>query len=617
MLRSKMQKNFFKTFLLLAIFFIVPHFAKAADPTTEPVLQQSNLEYVGAFRIPISDMANGAMAFRPAKGNAPDGSLYMQGEYYTGEAPLTAEIKIPAIVNAWNKTLLNTAEAPLQNLTDTTNGNRLNIGTGGSAVPDTWNPRQAGYLVYDNKLIGALVSDYNATVLTHYVANLDWGGGIGFSGFYKVGAPVDGGVSSSGFVGGYMGTIPSEWQSAFGKPAVTGLVATSIASRTSWGPALFAFDPDQLGGVYGSEANPTPATPLVYYDANHPTSTYSSADKVNSVVFPSGSNSVLFFGMKGMSGECYGDGTPNYAEINNQPGDSCDGEIIYPGNSCCYDPNSSSHGDHGYPYVPWVWAYRASDLLDVKNGTKNPWDISPYATWQLELPSGFPPLNITAASYDSATQRIYLSGKGSDKGNSSENPLIYVLHVNLSGGAPQTVFSEAMQVIPTPSLLNSTNITLACQGSGTNCSVQYKWDNQSSFSNYTGPIPAQYGILYAKSTDSNGQGPLEYRAYASSNFPVTINDTLSGSILPNAPIYLTCFGQGLYANCTTAYAWDNDGYSGGSTPAIQAIAPASVGTHVLHYISSDSTGTSPIQSVTYVVGNDTTAPAAPSGLSVQ
>lgn len=614
---KKMRKQIFTAILIPVFFLVFAQNAKSVEPFSEPLLQQSNLEYVGAFRLPITGMYNGAMAFRPATAGALDGSLYMQNDYHGGN-PLTAEIKIPAIVNVWNKTLLNVGTT-LQNLTDTTAGNRLNIGTSGTAVSNTWNPRQAGYLVYNNKLIGTLVSDYNASILTHYTANLDWSGGIGFNGFYKVGNTVDNNVSSSGYVGGYMATIPNEWQSYFGgAPAVTGLVASSIASRTSWGPALFSFDPGQLGGAYGTEVNPTPATPLVYYNSAHPLGDFSWADKINSVVFPDGSGTVLFFGEKGLSGECYGLGTSNYSEVGGpfaEAGHTCNGDAVSINDSCCYDANSHSHGDHGYPYAPFVWAYRATDLLDVKNGVKQPWEISAYTSWQLELPAGFPPINITHAAYDSTTQRIYLSGLGSDRGNSSANPLIYVMHVAFNGTPPQTEISHATQIIPT-SLLSATSITLTCKGSGIGCTIKYRWDNQSSFTTYTDSIPAQYGVLYVQSTDSNGQGPLEYRAYAGENYPITINDTLAGNVSPGSLIYLTCYGLGLWTNCATSYAWDNGSYVG-SNPSIQATVPSSIGTHVLHYKSTDSTGTSPVQSVSYVVGSDATAPDAPSGLSVQ
>ena len=47
----------------------------------------------------------------------------------------------------------------------------------------------------------------------------------------------------TGFVAGYMAAVPPEWQSSLGGPAITGQCCVPIVSRTSWGPAAFAFDP--------------------------------------------------------------------------------------------------------------------------------------------------------------------------------------------------------------------------------------------------------------------------------------------------------------------------------------------------------------------------------------
>ena len=101
-------------------------------------------------------------------------------------------------------------------------------------------------------------------------------------------------------------------------------------------------------------------------------------------VFPEGTRSVLYFGRHGTGPYCYGEGT------------------------VCNDPTSSSKGDHAYPYVSQVWAYDVQDLIAVKNGQKNPWDVMPYATWAFKLPfevtgNGRP----GGVAYDPATQRVF------------------------------------------------------------------------------------------------------------------------------------------------------------------------------------------------------------------
>jgi hypothetical protein len=93
-----------------------------------------------------------------------------------------------------------------------------------------------------------------------------------------------------------------------------------------------------------------------------------------------------------------------------------------------YDPANSSKGTHAYPYVAFVWAYRAHDLARVAAGQAQPWELVPYATWSLPLPFG-PTGNqqIAGAAYDPATQRIFISQYSA----ADSRPVIHVYHVEV------------------------------------------------------------------------------------------------------------------------------------------------------------------------------------------
>ena len=64
-----------------------------------------------------------------------------------------------------------------------------------------------------------------------------------------------------------------------------------------------------------------------------------------------------------------------------------------------------------------MWAYDANDLLAVKQGTKQPWDVQPYAKWTLP---GMPIDGVTnlmrAGYYDPATRRLYVGSTDSHDG---------------------------------------------------------------------------------------------------------------------------------------------------------------------------------------------------------
>jgi hypothetical protein len=141
---------------------------------------------------------------------------------------------------------------------------------------------------------------------------------------------------------------------------------------------------------------------------------FNGSTRIQGVVFPKGSSSVLFFGIRGLGPFCYGHGTddPELA-----------GRWAEDGVLNCFDPASSAKGTHSYPYANSVWAYDARDLVAVRNGTKQEWEVIPYSVFDLDLPrSGGA---IIGAAYDDATGLIYLSQTWAD----AELPVIHVFHV--------------------------------------------------------------------------------------------------------------------------------------------------------------------------------------------
>jgi hypothetical protein len=409
----------------------------AVTPTR--LLQANNLTYLGMFRVP-EDSTGGQYGFdfngTGLAYNSEHDSLFIANHVYEEKV---AEISIPAL--STDVTQLSHAKL-LQPLADITEGKGGNIASGGTRGNHT---QRGGLFVYKGKLLGTTYEYYDAglsAVTSHYTSGLTLSTTGDFKGVYKVGE------LNPGFYAGYMTAIPQEWQGPLGAPAITGACCYAIIARTSLGPSAFTFDPDKLGQV-----NPVPATPLVYYPIDHPTLGtwdaagvnlyYNQATNITGVAFPTGTATVLFFGTIGTGTPCYGIGYPTMPLPANTATESY-----------CYDPESAPKGGHAWPYKNWVWAYDANDLLGVRTGQKKPWDVRPYAIWELELPTHAPGvIGLTGVAYDPASQRLYVSQALADTaaiipGQSpyARSPLIHVFQINNATPVPRPLMPQNLRI---------------------------------------------------------------------------------------------------------------------------------------------------------------------------
>ena len=378
------------------------------DPTSLRRLSLEDLKYAGAFRLPSTESNGDSFSF----GGAPMAYNPGRNSLFVGtHSGKVAEISIPA------PAIGSIDEFPsadyLQGFADPTEGGIKEIASDGAAL--------SGLLVHRDRLYGTGSIYYdanNSQTLSHFSRPLmlsEKGAGP----MRAVGAK-----GRTGFVAGYLALVPPEWQSKLGGPAITGQCCIPIVSRTSWGPAAFAWEPGDLDKPKGA----IEAAPLVYYSSEHPTlgqweasnPTYGGTTQMGGVALIDGTRTALFFGRTGTGPFCYGDGTGDQALANSTgPG----------GEKYCYDPSSSDKGQHAYPYRFQIWAYDLNDWAAVRAGRDDPWEVKPYGVWPIELPTPGTATRIGGVAYDPARRALYISQLQADRDGYAYRALIHVFHI--------------------------------------------------------------------------------------------------------------------------------------------------------------------------------------------
>ena len=378
-------------------------------PATHPRLTAEQLQYAGAFRLPADEINGVSFGFGgyPAAFNAANNSLFIGAR-----GGFIAEVTIPEPVNSSDIAAMPFAQF-LQRFADPSDGRiKKEIAPDGVSL--------SGLLVHDRRLLATASVFYDANndqSLSHFSRPLT----LGDAGASKLVRVWDSG--KTGYVAGYMANVPPEWQSPLGGPVVTGQCCLPIISRTSWGPAAFAFDP---ADVYTGRN--TGAHPLVYYEASHATlgrwdgsnPIYGGSTQVGGLALIGGTRTALFIGRNGTGPFCYGNGTSNESQAHTR---GPDGEVY------CYDPTTSDKGQHAYPYRFQAWAYDLSELAEVRAGKRDPWDVKPYAVWPIAFPIDEPAVRIGSVAHDLTGRRLFVIQMLADRDGYASRPLVHVFRL--------------------------------------------------------------------------------------------------------------------------------------------------------------------------------------------
>lgn len=386
-------------------------------PKAESILTGADTTYIGSFRVPeinpgtaaTFSYAGGvgdttiAVAYNPA-----NNSLFMAGTIAGYFRSWVAEISIPTAMNSPNLSKLPVANfvQPFGNLTQ---GLQNQVGDQGNTRP----------------ILGGLAIDGNTAYWSAY-GYYDGAGAISLAlgkskttldspqaqGMFALSAPD----TPAGAEAGWISPIPKNWQSQFGGDTYySGLGAVSVVSRSSFGTAMVAFNPSQLG------TEPAPARSYIYYDQRDPMlgynwGIYKVAPRGSAFIDTGNKVGIVYAGYVPVGQSWYGG-------WQDGPGGASDP----------IDHTKGGHSSGGIAPVWWIYDPRA--VAANVNGGGHPWSLQPgeYRFGGTVSDNPFFANNIGATvngmTYDPASRRLYVVSANADQQGFDYYPLVHVYQV--------------------------------------------------------------------------------------------------------------------------------------------------------------------------------------------
>lgn len=382
--------------------------AQAGAPSQElPRLSISDLQYIGAFRLPAQkhgasslNYAQGPIAFNPEKQ-----SLLIVGHAHQ---QAIAEFKIPELVDSAVPAELNIAGAPLQpfsEILDRPAGGNPQDNNRIGGMLHVRGPNGPELLVNAYEYYDAPGDNTLSMLVVRDATNL---AKSAVGGYFEVqGRP--------GHTAGWMSPIPATWQPILGGAFLTGNSSgIPIISRTSVGPSAFVFNPLDIVGRQ-SVSTPVQTSALLDFNLAHPLhKDLSNKSRQNDL-------------WNHLSRAIYGiivPGTRTYATFGHSGGnESGVGYKIVQDNGKRSGGYSSYASGDNYPYC-WLWD--VNDLVRVKRGEMEPHDVRPYQYGVFKTPFNSLSHALGGGTFDAATGRIYLTILGADRtqGRYSNPPVV-------------------------------------------------------------------------------------------------------------------------------------------------------------------------------------------------
>lgn len=411
MRKTKSKNN--PPFMIMVVVLCTAFFAGAiplhaqTDPTNLPLVHLADFQYQGAFRLPDDTFGTSSLNYSqgPVEYNPDNHSIFIVGHAHHQQI---AEFAVPDLVASGHIPDLNMAGTPLQVFSDI-------LGRVAGGNPQALD--RVGGMAYIRgpagpELIVNAYEYYDApgdnSQTTAVVRTADILSASAIEGFFSF-------QGGAGHTSGWISPIPPAWQNLLGGTHITGQSSgIPIISRCSVGPSAFAFNAmDMVDNP--SVPDPVPTVKLLNFSlAQRLHDDLANASLENDVwthlsraiygfIVP-GSRTYATIGHSGghASGVCY--------KCTQNDGTLCGG----------YCPPDADDYYHYY----WLWD--VNDLLAVKAGTMQSYDVRPYEYGV--FPTPFDTRTLGGGSFDPGTGKLYLTVQRVDtlQGTYSNPPVVAV-----------------------------------------------------------------------------------------------------------------------------------------------------------------------------------------------
>lgn len=424
--------------VIAAVSMMPFHALAAVAPESLPLLQLTDLEYAGGFKVPSGEYGVGSANYGEgvialgAGGN----SMFMVGQ---ANQQAIGELSIPALVKSLNIADFKTATV-IQGFSKVLSRPESGNIEGTDLI--------AGMAYIDGKLVVNANVYYDgpgtSTKTTLVIKDASKLSTSAVGGYHS--------YTARAHASGWLSPVPAEWQSLVGGPFITGnSTGIAIVTRLSVGPSAFVFNPFSPD-IASLSPSSIPVTKLLDYSFENPIGIASSAMKDQNTYIYNGDRTNGLWTI--ISEAVYGfvvPGTRTYMVVGHSGGmtSGVGYKITQDTGEVCGGPCAYKASD----YDNFYWLFDMNDLLKVKAGKIASYSVVPYAYGRMSVPYAKNGYNaFSGGTYDPAKGLLYVTLERGQVFEYSWVPTVVAFKVNAdtSGGelsAPMPPTNPAVQQV--------------------------------------------------------------------------------------------------------------------------------------------------------------------------